>query len=269
MWISEEHTIAEIIEKGIFKAEFFDENFAASLNNIQKYELVEIFEVATLCEERLNPAAYPQHTFNYLSLANIVPDTGELVDFQPVKGKEVKSQCKVFYEDYLLYGRLRPYLNKCYHAEGMVKEGICTGECIVIEPDKSKIIPEYLQAVLLSKFVQEQVNYIQRGSSRPRVHQEDFMTLKIPLMPLNEQQYIAEIHVGMRRLRRRKVIEREELLSLVRDTIEQIISGEMIEEIDLENVMIPIEQEFDNPLPEEYLATKNSQKLMLPLFKTG
>ena len=43
MWISEDHTIAEIIEKGIFKAEFFDENFAASLNNIQKYELVENF----------------------------------------------------------------------------------------------------------------------------------------------------------------------------------------------------------------------------------
>src|SRR5258708_14282982 len=121
MWISEEHTIADLISKGIFKAEFFDENFAISLSGIQKYRLVKISEVAKLRHEFINPSAYPEHDFNYLGLANIVTDTGELVEFKPVKGKKLRSQCKVFHEDDLLYGRLRSYLNKCYHAKGGIK----------------------------------------------------------------------------------------------------------------------------------------------------
>ena len=261
MWISEEHTIAELIEKGIFKVEFFHENFAASLTSV-KHELVEISKVATVRREHINPREYPEHIFNYLSLSNIVSYTGELVNFKPIRGKEIRSQCKVFHEDDLLYGKLRPYLNKCYHAKGVVKEGICTSECIVIKPDKSKVLPGYLHALLLSKVIQEQVNYIQTGSSRPRIQEDTFMSLKIPLMRMGEQQILVNVHTDMLRLRRRKMNEQNEILRLARDAIEGFISGEKIEKLNLLDIPIPDEPVFDNPLPKGYLklARRNKRK---------
>ncbi|CDM64702.1 restriction endonuclease subunit S domain-containing protein [Pyrinomonas methylaliphatogenes] len=261
MWVSETHTIADLIKKGVFKSEFFDENFGASLNGVQQYELVEISQVATLRRELINPALYPEHTFNYLSLANIASDTGELVDFSPIKGREIRSQCKVFHEDDLLYGRLRPYLNKCYHAKGPVKEGVCTGECIVITPDKDKVLPEYLHALLLSKFVQEQVNYLQTGSSRPRVLEDDFMTIRIPLMPKEKQQFVANIHTSMLRLRRQKLLERSELLRIARHAIERLASGENVEDVNLLDIAVPDEPEFNNPLPQEYQASPKALQM--------
>lgn len=265
MWVSETHKIADLIQKGVFKSEFFDENFGASLNGVQQYELVEISQVATLRRELINPALYPEHTFNYLSLANIASDTGELVDFAPVKGEEIRSQCKVFHEDDLLYGRLRPYLNKCYHAKGSVREGVCTGECIVITPDKGQVLPEYLHALLLSKFVQEQVNYLQTGSSRPRVLEDDFMTIRIPLMPKDRQQFVANIHTSMLRLRRQKLLERSELLRIARDAIERLASGENVEDVNLLDLVVPDDPEFNNPLPQEYLASPKVLQMELKI----
>lgn len=252
MWVSEEYFITDLIKKDVFKAEFFDEHFAASLIGVQKYKLVKIQDIVQVHHELIHPITYPEHLFNYLSLANITADTGELVDFKPMQGKEIKSQCKIFHEDDLLYGRLRSYLNKCYHAKGAVKEGICTTECIVISPDKNIVLPEYLHALLLSKFIQEQVNYIQTGSSRPRIQEETFLNLTIPLMPIDEQLVVAKLHTSMLELRHRKLVEREELLRFTRYTIEKMLLEESPQEIDLEQIPLPENPVFNNPLPEDF-----------------
>src|SRR5579859_7674567 len=65
-------------------------------------------------KETLDPQAYPDYLFNYLGLENIQSTTGDLVGFEPRYGKEIRSKTKIFRKGDVLYGRLRPYLNKVY-----------------------------------------------------------------------------------------------------------------------------------------------------------
>ena len=67
---------------------------------------------------------------NYIGLENIEAKTGRISLFSPKQGEEIKSTCKRFYKGDILYGRLRPTLNKVYYND-YFKEGVCTTEIIV------------------------------------------------------------------------------------------------------------------------------------------
>ncbi len=255
MWYSDIYTGADLRAKGRFKAEFFDERFGASISAAGEVKLVEIENVAALRREHISPTDFPEHVFNYVSLANIESHTGELVDFKPMKGKEILSTAQIFREGDLLYGRLRPYLNKCYHAVDPVKEGICTVECIVLVPDPTKILPSYLHAVLLSKFVLDQVEFIQTGASRPRVQSSDLLKLKIPLLSQDCQERIAELQRTMLQLRRQKRIEMSLLVEKTRETIARLVEGDEASDFDFVDLALPEEEKFDNPLPEAVSAS--------------
>lgn len=60
------------------------------------------------------------------------------------KFKEFKSAGNWFNTNHILYGRMRPYLNKVYHAE---YEGVASGEFIILETTES-ILPQYLKLIL-------------------------------------------------------------------------------------------------------------------------
>ena len=68
---------------------------------------------------------------NYIGLENIEAKTGRISLFSPKQGEEIKSTCKRFYKGDILYGRLRPTLNKVYYND-YFKEGVCTTEIIVL-----------------------------------------------------------------------------------------------------------------------------------------
>jgi hypothetical protein len=166
--------------------------------------------VGELCGERRNfiePSEWPEHTFNYLGLANIEPLTGDLVDFEPVRGEEVRSRSKAFRAGDVLYARLRPYLNKVYLAEPPVREGVCSGEFYVLVADTDLVEPLYLREVLASAWVQEHIRGSHTGSALPRVSREDLFGIEVPVPPLDVQRdFVDKLrseHTRRRALKRR------------------------------------------------------------------
>jgi type I restriction enzyme S subunit len=92
-----------------------------------------------------------------------------------------------FYPGDVLYGRLRPYLNKVWTAD---REGVCSGEFIVL-PESNRIDGRYLgHALRDSEFVSFATD-LNRGD-RPRVTFEQIADYAIPVPPLEEQHRIAD-----------------------------------------------------------------------------
>jgi len=99
---------------------------------------------------------------------------------------EVKSTAFHFQPNDILYGRLRPYLNKVLLANF---EGLCSSEFIVMPPSEV-FEPKYLAFYLNNDDFVAFANSLNQGD-RPRVSFEQIDEHEIPLPPLAEQRRIV------------------------------------------------------------------------------
>ncbi|NJL40517.1 MAG: hypothetical protein HC899_30065 [Leptolyngbyaceae cyanobacterium SM1_4_3] len=155
-----------------------------------EHETTLLEEVVEQTNERITPSIdSPDEVVNYIGLANIQSNTGELVNFEPVQGKEILSSSPKFAKGDILFGRMRPYLNKVWIAEF---DGICSGEALVFRPNKNKVDTQFLHTLLLSQLTLDQVVPLQSGSSLPRVSVSDVLSVKLPVpKDLQKQQEIG------------------------------------------------------------------------------
>lgn len=128
---------------------------------------------------------------NYIGLENVVSQTGELTGFVPRKASEIKSRSKVFRRGDVLFGRLRPELNKVYLAEAMVSEGVCSNEFIVLVCVDSLVLPRYLRHVLASRFVSQFAQKFKSGAALPRMDVSGFFSIPVPVPPIEVQEKLV------------------------------------------------------------------------------
>ena len=200
MWKTEV-SIADLRYEGRWKADFFR-------NSTQEYRgstfpLTPLGDIVTVRRETMDPQVYPDSLLNYIGLENIETGTGDLVGFKQKYGREIRSRSKEFQAGDLLYGRLRPYLNKVFLAEGSITEGICSGEFHVLTPRQHQVLPNFLRAILSSDYVQQQVVIWQTGSALPRLLLEDLLRTKVPLPTLEEQKIYEGFLSSQNDLRKR------------------------------------------------------------------
>ena len=199
----------ELTAQSRWKVEFFisDRNGAKST----AYPLVPLKDILADRGEFLDPQQFPDHLFNYLGLEQILPVTGDLADgYEPRQGRTVLSRCKVFRHGDILYGRLRPSLNKVFVADGTILEGICSGEFYVLVPEIRKILPQFARSLLASRYVQDVVKSMTSGSALPRLALDDLLEIEIPLPPVNVQQKYEELLIGQNARRQELMAELRE-----------------------------------------------------------
>ena len=84
------------------------------LNNEER-KFKKLSELVSFSKTTLIPV--DNQVYNYISLEHIESQTGRLINFSPTIWKQIKSGKVVFKKWMILYGKLRPYLNKVYIAE--------------------------------------------------------------------------------------------------------------------------------------------------------
>lgn len=175
----------QLQQRGRWKVEFF--NTETTAKSKTAFDSVVLQEVVKERRETLDPQAFPEREFYYVGLENVQSITGDLVGETRCTGKDVRSRSKVFYPNDILYGRLRPYLNKVYLAIEPVSTGICSGEFYVLIPNTDLILPDFLRAVLASQYVQAYAGMWHTGSALPRLQLNDLLSIEIPLPPMEIQ----------------------------------------------------------------------------------
>jgi|SRR5665213_2201862 len=186
MW-SSTVTFNALTERGRWKVEFFCSPDAAD-DRTDAEGLVPIRKLVRERKESVDPGMLGGAIVNYIGLEHIQSMTGELVDyFEPRSAKEVKSRSKIFKEEDVLFGRLRPNLNKVMVARGKVCEGICSTEILVLIPDRTAILPMVLRYLLSSHYIQRHALRLQTGTALPRMSLDDLLDIEVPVPPMTVQ----------------------------------------------------------------------------------
>ena len=123
-----------------------------------------------------------------LELEDIEKDTWKLLQRVTFAQRQSKSTKNRFAVGDVLYGKLRPYLNKVVRADQI---GYCTTEMVPLRP--SEVIDgSYLFYWLKHPVFLEYVTSVSHGLSMPRLGTEAGQKVPFVLAPLNEQKRIAD-----------------------------------------------------------------------------
>jgi type I restriction enzyme S subunit len=143
---------------------------------------VQLGELVTNSRERVDPADRPSDP--YLSLEHIESGTGRILGRG--QGADVRSTKTAFQAIDVLYGRLRPYLNKvCIPGFN----GICSTDILVLRPSPA-VDARFLLIVLRHPELVEFASHNMTGDL-PRISYDKLASFRLRLPPLAEQQRIV------------------------------------------------------------------------------
>ena len=155
-------------------------------------EVFSLGEVVRPNRPRVKPELMPDAPF--IGMEHVEAHTMKLLGTVPAAS--MKSSAIHFKPGDVLYGRLRPYLNKVFRP---TFEGLCSAEFIVF-PENERIDGRYLQYFLNSGAFVRFATHLNAGD-RPRVDFDQIAPYKIPVPSLARQrEIVAELEKQFSRL---------------------------------------------------------------------
>lgn len=147
------------------------------------WKWVRLGDIVTRRNETIDPTQNPDLPF--VGLEHIMPGEAKLSRYSSTA--DLKSQKYVFYPGDVLYGKLRPYLDKAVVA---TIKGMCSTDLLVLTP-KEGLMPEYLVTFMHTPQFRQLATQYMRGTNHPRISWKSLQKFKIPLPPLEEQKRIV------------------------------------------------------------------------------
>lgn len=175
----------------IDKLEKHEQKALEGITTLQKsiYKTLDSFPkelVSTYCKvssDKENPQNNLDKKYNYLGLEHIESNTGKITINTEI-GENILSIKNKFKKGDILYGKLRPYLNKVAEPNF---DGICSTDILVL----NTAIPKLLKYALRSDDFVKQTSDLMSGVSLPRIKAKEFLNQKISLPPTTEQKKIV------------------------------------------------------------------------------
>ena len=147
-------------------------------------EVVQLKEIVDLRREKVQPKDSSEN-LNFVGLKHI--DSGVSVLERWGDASEVKSTKARFYPNDVLYGKLRPYLDKAVIAD---MEGMCSSDILVFTAN-SKLTPRFLVYLLHSRPFRRHAIATSSGITLPRTSWNALGEFTFVLPPLTEQEQIV------------------------------------------------------------------------------
>ena len=152
------------------------------------WPLVRLGKVFTRSDETVIPASLNKPV-SYVGLENLTQNTGQIVgDLLVENPATIKSLKNVFYTGDVLYGKLRPNLNKVWLAD---RDGICSTDIFVVRPIANTVLASLYSVIFRTRSFNNQVLQYLTGAQLPRVTWSSFTRLELPFPSLNVQQAIV------------------------------------------------------------------------------
>lgn len=184
-----------------------------------KIETVRLAELCDLVSEPVKPDT--RHDALYLGLEHLAP--GQLTPIGGGSASNVRSTSSAFQPGDVLYGKLRPYLDKAVLAE---QAGICTTELLVLRA-KQDADSRFLATLLHSPCFVEYAIAGTTGVQHPRTSWAHIREFEAPSLSPSDQRKIAEmlwlVHNAITNLERKRTVLGELFSTLLHNlTVGQI-----------------------------------------------
>jgi len=186
----QEEIVAEIesYQKVIDGARQVVDNYKPRIEIDPEWPMVELGKLFLKVNESIIPGDLNIETTYYLGLENITQGTGDIIGEIQANPINIKSTKTVFAPGDILYGKLRPNLNKVYYSE---INGICSTDIFVLR-GKDYINSKLYSFYFLSEHFNQQVLKGIKGAQLPRVGYEFFSKILIPCPAINTQNKIVK-----------------------------------------------------------------------------
>ena len=189
--------------------------------NSYKWDMYSLEEICTFNTKSIKPSESPKNLI-YVGLENIKSNTGELINLQQNKDVKLKSNKYKFNNEMILYGKLRPYLNKIATPSS---KGICSTDILPILPnnDCNKV---YLKYILSHEYYVKLATIRSTGANLPRIKPKILKKFKIPLPPLEKQEKFEEIIKNSNMIKQNQIKSKNYLIKLFNLHLEKLMDSE-------------------------------------------
>jgi len=173
------------LKKRNLQLEDYKSGVIQKLSKSKKLKEIEFGEIAELRKEKFNPKNNAENR-KCIELEHLDQGTGRLLGY--ISSENQKSQKNTFYKGDILFGKLRPYLNKYWNCNF---DGVCSGEIWVLKPKTNIVLSNYLYIIIQTQQFFRPVR-ISSGSKMPRA---DWGIVSSSIVSIledeNEQQKVA------------------------------------------------------------------------------
>ena len=163
-------------------------NYAPSIYTKDDYTTDRLGNLFEVISDSIDPTL-EQGKVCYVGLENIVSGTGEYTGSLESEYESIKSLKRVFKAGDILFGKLRPALNKVAFA---TFDGICSTDIIVLRAKRADILPEYYSALLRGTEFNKLVLNGVSGGQLPRVDLNYLLDIPVQIVPVEEQQRVID-----------------------------------------------------------------------------
>lgn len=146
--------------------------------------------IGDVVKERVERCKDPQESGfeRFVGLEHL--DTGRLEVIRFGSTNDVTTGCKICRKGDILFGRRNPYLRR---ASIVNFDATCSGDIIVLIPDESKILQDYLPILLTSKIFWKKAMSSQGGTMSKRIQMEDLASYEFTLPECKIQRKIVDL----------------------------------------------------------------------------
>ncbi|PUU87664.1 restriction endonuclease subunit S [Halanaerobium sp.] len=207
-----------LLTKGIGHSEFKEVRVGTKIIKIPKeWDLLQFDKVY----KKRNKRNKDDENYNYIGLEHIESGNINLAGYDN-NGQE-RSSSRMFETGDILYGKLRPYLDKAAISKF---DGICSTDIIPMYSTKLST-NKYLLYILHSKFFIDFAVSTMEGTNLPRTSWRVIKNLNIPVPPIKEQKKIASILSSVDDKIKKEEEYKAKLERLKKGLMQKLLTGEI------------------------------------------
>jgi type I restriction enzyme S subunit len=154
----------------------------------QRWARRRLGEILRLRKDIVHPYDNPNGLATFVGLEHIESGTGARTGSVAIEMSELNGRKPRFYKNDIVYGYLRPYLNKVWIADF---DGLCSVDQYVYSVDTSEADTTFIVWFMRSPDYLERAPIDRTPGQLPRIRTEEVATVELNLPPVTEQQRIA------------------------------------------------------------------------------
>ena len=156
----------------------------------QQWPKVRLGEILELRKDVVHPRDNPRGAATFVGLEHLESGTGVRTGSVDVEMAELTGRKPRFYKGDIVYGYLRPYLNKVWVAEF---DGLCSVDQYVYKVDEKKVETDFVGWFMRSPLYLKRAPIKTTPGQLPRIRTEEVASVEVNLPPLPEQRRVMAV----------------------------------------------------------------------------